>query len=193
MSYTGSFLKAFEETMRNEGFDSNHPLDPGGMTFLGISKVYWPKWDGWVLVTEYLKTRKKETLDKLIEKAKDFYYINFWSPIQGDRLAIYSQDLAAEVFDTSVNMSPNRGIRFLQEALNLLNKNQKLYPDIPADGKIGNQTFNTLSVYITKSGTREQLMKRLLNVMNHLQGEFYINKMRSFPEKEEFRGWFDRT
>ena len=41
--------------------------------------------------------------------------------------------LALEMFDTGVNMGTGRAVGFLQTALNVLNRNQQLYPDMVVD------------------------------------------------------------
>jgi lysozyme family protein len=55
-------------------------------------------------------------------------------------LSIYER-VAAEVFDTGVNMGPKQAIIFLQVALNVLNQQGKQYQDITVDGAIGPRTL----------------------------------------------------
>jgi len=171
---------ALEHTLRHEGETSNLLSDPGGLTYKGISRVYWPNWEGW----KYLD-RGEVPPEFLV---REFYRINFWDRIWGDNLSTFGPNLAAEVFDTAVNLSVTTATKMLQEALNLLNSDQDIYADVVVDGKLGPMTLSAVTdccVY----GRKNKLMK----VLNILQGEHYINLMRRHPEKEEFSGWFNRT
>lgn len=189
------FKKAYTRTLQIEGFYSNNPFDPGGETFLGISRYWHPSWSGWNMVDKYGAGNLPEfILADLFDLAESFYRVNFWDTIQGEKLSSMSPAIAEKIFDTAVNLSVTDSIRFLQDAMNLLNSNTKLYPDIMVDGRIGKITVGTLKNYlITRPGSPEKNERRLLNVFSFLQGNHYINEMRKYPEKEIFRGWFDRA
>jgi len=177
------FLEAFSRTMLFEGERkyTNLPFDPGGQTYSGISRVYWPSWAGW----NFLDKGLRDEADILVP---EFYRINFWNRIQGDVVCKLSPAIAYEIFDTSVHTSVHTGCTFLQQALNLLNRNQKEYKDILDDGMLGLITLTTLSLSFVNNPEA-----RILKVMNHLQGAFYIDRMTKHPEREEFVGWFDRA
>lgn len=175
-----SFEIALERTLEIEKESSNHPLDPGKQTVWGVSRVYWPQWEGWLYVNKGLPVPG--------EIVTLFYRDNFWDRIQGDELASLHDPLATEVFDTAVNVSVRNSIMFLQEGLNLLNRNQKLYPDLVKDCFLGAITLDAIESCIA-----ENRQNRLVKVLNHLQAEYYINIMRKNPEMEEFSGWFERT
>jgi lysozyme family protein len=180
MIYTESFRKGLAHTLGIEGPESNHPLDPGGQTVCGIARNRHPNWEGWQIIDQ------GGTVPN--EMVALFYKVNFWDIINGDRLAALSLDVAIEVFDTAVNISPRRAGGILQEGLNLLNRNGQIYPDLLQDGKIGDITIGALKNCI-KAGR----LKKLAKLLNHLQAEYYIQLMRKNPEKEEFSGWFERT
>ena len=193
---TEFFLDAFNKTMEHEGWGklSNHPADPGQETFSGISRVYWPMWIGWQML-DRLRNEPTNTglFNALMDAVEEFYLVQFWLPIQGDAIAALSIPIAQEVFDTCVNVGLVRGATYLQEGLNLLNLNARIYPDLLLDGKIGPKTISTLNRYLeSRPPSREKAEARLLRIMNCLQGCMYIEKMRKYPEREEFRGWFDR-
>lgn len=175
-----AFEYAFTITDKIEGGESDHPEDPGGHTWRGISRTYWPDWPGWPLIDS--------GIDPPDEMVQEFYRLHFWNRISGDCLARQSVFVAAEVFGTSVNTSVSKGSKILQEALCLLNCNGKIYPDIVIDGRIGPVTVKTLARYLA---TESEPM--LLKLLNDLQSEHYINLMRRYPEREEFRGWFKRV
>lgn len=189
------FKKAYNRTLNAEGFYSNDPFDPGGETFLGISRYWHPSWPGWVLIDKYgARHIPAFNLAALYRFAEDFYRVNFWDRIRGEKLADISPNIAEKIFDTAVNLSVTDSIRFLQDAINLLNRNAELYQDIMVDGRIGKITVGILEKYlITRPGSPKQNETRLLNVFRFIQGHHYINEMRKYPEKESFRGWFDRA
>ena len=47
------FKEAFTKTMSEEGGYNFDRMDPGGETYMGISRVYWPSWEGWVIIDKY--------------------------------------------------------------------------------------------------------------------------------------------
>jgi len=69
---------------------------------------------------------------------KAFYKENYWDKFLGDE--INSQEIADEIFDTSVNMGVERAVKFLQKALNYLNRDELLYLNLVVDGSIENNT-----------------------------------------------------
>lgn len=190
---TPQFLSAFTRTMIHEGYDSNDIDDPGGETYRGISKVFWPMWAGWTILARVRRDNFKTDTELLQSAVENFYLVNFWNQVRGDEIAEISAEIAEEVFDTAVNTGIQKAGKILQEALNLLNLNQLLYPDIHVDGVIGIDTIETLRRYFSlKTPVKNITLPRLLKVMNALQAEHYINLMRKFPEREKFRGWFER-
>ena len=163
------FEKAFQSTIGHEGGYVNDPDDPGGETKFGISKRSYPDID---------------IQELIIEDAQKIYFLDYWKK-QSCHLIEDWPDLAMELFDTSVNMGVGRGARIFQEALNLSNRNQRDGKNINVDGAIGAKTISACRANKNK--------RRLFNIMNILQGEFYINLMRKNEVKEKFVGWFDRV
>lgn len=183
------FNQAFEKTMGHEGGYVNDSTDRGGETYKGISRVHFPKWQGWPIL-DLLRAQhglglinhyagKNNELQVLV---RSFYRENFWTP---NRLNdIPHQKIAEEMFDTGVNMGIGIAARFLQEALNLCNNDGKLYPDISVDGKIGPKTLSSID---------RADRSRLFKTMNLLQGERYINILRRNGTQEKFwGGWLNR-
>jgi len=191
-----AFQLAFARTMKHEGGFSHDPADPGGMTYQGISRVHFPEWQGWEIVDRLLQgssTPAFSNQPELAEMVRKFYELEFWTRIQGDFISSLSKDsveIAAELFDTAVNLGRRRAIEILQSALNLLNRNGLAYPDICEDGRMGYQTAAALAQYVERRGFE---VGALVKLMNHLQGWHYINLMRKYPDKERFVGWFART
>ncbi len=191
------FNKAFIITLGHEGGYSNDPDDAGGETYRGIARRYHPDWSGWALIDENKQNIKflsepdfpgnlpyDYALNTLVE---EFYKTNYWNLFWADEIP--NQAIANELFDTSVNMGISRAVKFLQTGLNVLNRNQKNYPDIVEDGKFGPNTLKTLRSYLKKDKP-----SYLLKVMNILQGEHYLTYMRKSPIQERFaRGWLSRV
>lgn len=192
MSTNDAFDLAFSITMRNEGAYSNITGDAGGETYMGISRVFNPSWSGWFLIDDWkagvITTEARDA--SLEDKVKDFYRVQFWDRVRGDAVAQVSALVALELFDTAVNLGVHRAVEFLQTALNMQNQFGKTYPDIAVDGKLGQQTLNTLRRYLaTEPGSRKDNELILLNCMN---GEQYIYYKKN-SQHERFRGWFKRV
>lgn len=185
------FDVAFDLTMKDEGGYVHDSIDRGGETYCGISRVHHPQWQGWKTIERIKKViaGRNNLPDVLKDNAKikidvrNFYKDHFWDAFQGDR--ILSQPLANELFDIAVNMGVHKAVHFLQESLNLLNRNEKDYHDIVEDGNLGPKTFSIL---------RSHSSEYTLILMNSLQAMHYIEQMRKHPEQEKYaRGWLKRT
>lgn len=165
-----NFNRAFEEVISIEGGYVNNPKDPGGETKFGISKRAFPNID-----------IKSLTLNE----AKSIYWENYWS---NDRLNLDMIDdycIQLELFDTAVNMGVSTAAMMLQEALNLLNRNERNYLDLTVDGWIGETTLNAF-----KKSNKDILEK----VLNGLQFMRYVEIVRYNPEQEVFfNGWMKRV
>lgn len=187
------FNIAFDKTMKSEGGYVFDPIDRGGETYRGISRVYHPQWVGWELI-DFIKSTIKgrnnlsdvlKENDNIKSFVLSFYKDRFWSALQCD--SILAQSIANELFDTAINMGVHRAVRFLQESLNLLNRNERDYPDIIEDGILGPRTLSTLE----GCNSRHEY---ILILMNSLQAMHYIKQMRRYPEQERYaRGWLKRT
>lgn len=187
-----NFRSAYESIMTHEGGYSNDPVDAGGETYKGISRRYHPDWAGWSIIDQ-LKSSSNfpanlSNSPQLQEMVSQFYKEKYWDTFWGDKIT--SQHVANELFDISVNLGRKRAVRFLQRALNLLNRNQQSYPDISEDGIFGPNTMNTLNHYLFMDDDP----KPLLTILNILQGNQYIEYMERNPEQERFaRGWLKRV
>ena len=175
-----SFNKAFEKTVGHEGGFQKDPFDNGNWT--GGKRE-----DGVLKGTKFgisAGSYPDEDIENLtIDRAKELYHKDFWQK-QSCHLMEGNEEIAIELFDTSVNAGIGKGAKIFQEAINLSNRNEKDYKDIDVDGAIGAKTI---------SAFRSCKYKRtLFNIMNVLQGMHYINLMRSNSGYEKYIGWFDR-
>lgn len=184
------FVQAYYITNQIEGGYANDKDDLGGETYRGVSRVNWPKWSGWEIIDSLKKSKSfPENLDKnvgLQNSVQHFYESNFWNMIQGS--LINNQAIANEVYDNAVHMGVERSAEYLQRTINILNRNGKLYKDIPVDRKIGNGTINALHTCIKANGA-----KRVLNVINGFQVKHYLEAMEKRATNEKYIGWFDRV
>jgi lysozyme family protein len=177
------FPEAVRRLLENEGGYCNRPADRGGETFLGISRRFFPKWEGWPIV-DSLRSRgvmpSRENAE-LVKLAQRFYELTFYDPIGGDRLG--DQRLATEMLDQAVNLGVGRAKRFLQESINLLNRGAK--DVVVVDGQVGPATITEL---------RKLNPAHVYRVLNALQAEHYLKLCRGDSSQEEFiRGWLERT
>jgi len=190
------FERAFARTMGHEGGYVYDPDDAGGETYMGISRRFHPRWPGWKTIDEIRITSDHEYFSAILyenlrvkNEARAFYRDHYWDRFQGDLIPM--QEIAEELFDTSVNMGVHRAVIFLQQALNLLNRNQKNYSDISEDGGFGPQTLETFEIYLKLENNN---YSSLLIIMNTLQGMHYVKYMRDHPEQEKYaRGWLKRV
>lgn len=185
------FSEAYEITLKHEGGYDNDPDDVGGETYKGVARAYYPSWPGWAIIDDaksYPNFPDNLTNDtELNRMIKDFYKANYWDRFWGDQIS--NQLIANEMFDTAVNMGVSRAVKFLQTALNLLNRNQSNYSDIVEDGGFGTNTMNALNSYLYLD--KEDYLLKIINI---LQGMHYITYMKSSPTQEKFaRGWLKRV
>lgn len=182
------FKIAFIKTMDHEKGYSNHPKDRGGETYRGIARKFHPTWKGWELIDSYKKSKNFEPLldkDAYLQRlVEEFYKETFWDYLALDK--VMNQVIATELFDTSVNMGQSVAAEFLQIALNLLNRDQKDYKDLPVIGKIGPLTIETVNKYKNEAA--------LVKTLNGLQFSRYRNICdRDRTQEVFFHGWLNRV
>ncbi len=187
-----NFDKAYAKTNAHEGGYANDPVDKGGETIDGISRVHHPNWHGWVLVdrvkreygTDPKVINRVLSKDTIFQRLKRIFYKEQYWDVHGLD-SIQHQRIAEEMYDTGVNMGKEIAARMLQEALNLCNDRGRLYQNISVDGKVGPVTRSTLAK--ANAG-------RVFKTMNLLQGERYINILRRNESQEKYwGGWLNRV
>jgi lysozyme family protein len=170
-------LKIIDDTIGREGAYSNHPSDTGGPTRWGV--------------TESVARRNGFAGDMKLyprEMAVAVYLKRYWEEPKISTIGPINIAIAEELFDTGVNMGPAWACLFLQQALNALNMQGKLYADIKEDGDIGPATRAALTAFLKKRGAEgEEVMLMALNV---LQGARYFAITGARPKNEDFfYGW----
>ncbi len=176
---TKSINAMIDDLIAREGDYVNHPADRGGPTRFGITEAN-------ARAAGYRGDMRQ--LPK--ELATRIYWGRFVTSQGIDLLAKRSPRLAAEALDSGVNMGAPWGVMFLQEALNVFNREGKDWPDLPAvDGVYGPRSDAALArCQVVRAG--QQWEDVLLAAMNCLQGARYIAIAKGRPSQEAFTwGW----
>lgn len=116
---------ALASTLEHEGGWSNHPDDPGGATFRGVTKKAWEAHVG-------RKVTNEELARLTFPQISEFYKKRYWDACRCDDLPAGVDFL---VFDIAVNSGPYRAGIMLQTAINELSR-----AAIIKDGIIGPKT-----------------------------------------------------
>jgi lysozyme family protein len=121
-------------------------------------------------------------------EAAAIYKRLYWLRPRFDAVAARAPAVAAELFDTGVNMGPAVAAGFLQRALNALNRGASDYPDIAVDGRIGPATLAALDAFLAlRSAAGENVLTKALDA---LQGARYVRLAETRPANEAFLyGW----
>lgn len=196
------FINAFLKTGGHEGGYVNDPADRGGETYKGIARKYWPLWDGWQLIDYLTKKYSGTELDAKLAaneglqmSVEEFYLYNFWNR---NRCYDFSQEIADELYDTAVNQGAKTAAKYFQQALNKLNRNQKDFPDLIVDGRIGDKTLVAYAKYLItqKWSSRDEFhcTKWLLDLMNYYQCDKYVKiSDRDLSQERFVPGWLNRV
>ena len=169
--------KLIDDVIRREGGYSNHPADRGGPTNWGVTEQVARAW-GYFGDMRALPRSAAVTI----------YKNRYWSGPKFDQVAAICPAIGDELFDTAVNMGVSAAGKFLQRALNVLNRGATDYPDIGTDGMIGPMTLHALEGFMKKRGAEggEVLRKAL----DGLQCALYVELAEGRPANEAFAyGW----
>lgn len=163
-----------------EGGFVDHPDDRGGPTRYGITQPV-ARSEGYGGAMSALP----------LAVARDIYRRRYWQAPKFDHVATRMPAVAAELFDTGVNMGPAAAVRFLQRALNVLNRGGRDWADIAVDGQIGPRTLAAVDGLARRRGARGEAV--LVKALNALQGARYIALAEARPSQESFVfGWLDQ-
>jgi lysozyme family protein len=170
-------LAKIDAIIQREGGYSNNPHDKGGETIYGIT-VAVARAFGYVGL---MREMPRQT-------AVDIYTERYWLQPHFDLVDEISPLIADELFDTGVNMGQTVGGKFLQRALNVLNKRASLFPDLVVDGVIGKMSIYALRTFLDARGAEGQDV--LLEMLNAQQSVRYIEIAEANSTQEDFEfGW----
>lgn len=160
-----------------EGGYSNNPNDSGGDTMWGIT-VQVARAFGY---SGPMNLMPRET-------AVLIYKQRYWFGPKLDQVNSANNKTAEKMLDIGVNMGTSVAVKFLQRALNVLNRGAKIYPDIVADGNIGPMTLSVLKSFLGNRGLQGETV--LIRLLNDQQGVRYMEIAEGDPKDEEFVfGW----
>jgi lysozyme family protein len=189
-----------------EGDWSCDPDDPGGETYRGIARKYHPSFQGWKIIgvcknrlfSGSFPSSRDQTilLNRELRKDNDLQELvvmylktQFWDRFCGDEIP--SDYVAEEMFDVAINIAGgvHKAGLFLQQALNLLNRQMTLWEDIAEDGIVGDKALSCLKVCLAKKEDEYYLIE----IFNHYQAAHYLQIANQNPKAEKWiRGLIDR-
>ena len=166
-----------DDVIEREGGYVNHPADRGGPTKWGITEAV---------------ARRQGYADDMRDlprsDAAAIYRALYWARPQFDKVADIAPELAAELFDTGINMGTGTATGFLQRALNALNREGRDYADITVDRQIGPRTLCAISDFLKRRGHGGEHV--LIKAVDALQGAHYVRLAETRPSQEAFLyGW----
>lgn len=177
MSRARAIERIIDAVIQREGGYSDHPSDRGGPTMCGITEA---------VAREAGYAGPMPALP--LELARRIYAERYYRAPGFYRVALVAPLIAEELVDTGVNMGPATATRFLQRALNSMNLQGRLYPDLLIDGHLGDLTMAALKAYLTHRQRDGEPV--LLTALNCLQGARYIELTEARPANEDFVfGW----
>ena len=164
--------------VEREGGFVDHPADRGGATCFGVTEAV-------ARAHGYRGAMRHFPRDEALAIYRRLY----WLRPRFDQVARRAPRIAAELFDTGVNMGPAVAATFLQRALTALNRQGKDFADLVPDGRVGPVTLAALDGFLAARGARggETVLLRALEA---LQGERYLRLAERRPANEAFLyGW----
>jgi lysozyme family protein len=160
-----------------EGGYNDHPADRGGATRWGITEAV-------ARAHGYRGDMRAFPRDEAVA----IYRRTYWVRPGFDLIADIAPEVAAELFDTGVNMGPAVAVSFLQRALNALNRGASDYPDIVAGPRIDGATMAALTTFLVRREPHGEGV--LMKALEALQGERYLDLAERRPASEAFLyGW----
>lgn len=167
-----------DDLLEREGGYVNHPADRGGPTKYGITEAV-ARANGFSGAMRDLPR----------DEALAIYRRLYWLRPRFNSVAARAPRVAAELFDTGVNMGPAVAATFLQRALTALNRGAADYADLVPDGRIGTRTLAALDAFLAVRGAAPGEVV-LLRALEALQGERYLRLAENRPANEAFLyGW----
>jgi lysozyme family protein len=166
-----------DDLITREGGYTANPADRGGPTRFGITQQV-------ARAHGYAGDMARLPRDTAIA----IYRADYWTGPRLDALFAVAPKIAAELFDTGVNMGTATAAGLLRRALNALNRGAKDYPDLPASGAIDDAVLAALKAYLRVRGAAGETV--LAKALDALQGARYVSLAETRPANEAFLyGW----
>lgn len=171
-----NFTRFYDFTLKVEGYYSSRAkdVDPGGQTLYGISREYWPDWEGWKvwdnLVDKCQGIPPQDIAEiELQEDLIEFYRWKMWNAVHGDFLSSGVDLLMA---DMAVNLGPARATEIIQEITGA-----------KVDGIFGPKTLKAILDYDHEDLVEDLTTERLK----------YYNSRPEPRRTANLNGWFSRS
>ena len=169
------FEDSIDYVLAHEGGYVDHPADPGGATFWGISLRFLKATGTDVDGDGDIDAADISALTKA--QAKELYRAEFWDKLKLDR--IEAQALATKVLDLAVNTGPKQAVKIVQRGI------KETGVPLRADGKLGTKTRAAIN-----DGNADVLLAAI-------RGEaisFYSSLVEARPQLGVFlNGWLVRA
>ena len=140
-----NFNLCLQLLLEHEGGYVDHPMDPGGATNFGVTRVVYEKYLGRNVTKDEVKAMKAD-------EVADIYKRKYWDKVRGDQLP---SGLDWCVFDFAVNAGVSRASKNLQKFIGT-----------PIDGVIGSGTLKMIDAYPTS-------IKGVIEVYTTERSSFY--------------------
>lgn len=181
MNFTRRYLAFAGRLDQIESKKSDDADDSGGLTLCGISRVAWPNEPIWAMWDKY--GMKVFEMQEFKDAVLNFYFVHFYQPLHCEELG---PSLAWRLFDFGVNCGVTIPVEALQRILNAHNKQEKLWPDMPIDGKFGPRTLKAVNLMMSQGYTDEN-MAHLVAAVQYVR---YLGIVERTPSQEKFiNGW----
>lgn len=175
---TAAVLAIIASIFSVEGGYVNNPADPGGATNHGITEK--------VARAHGYKGAMKDLPKQF---AQSIYFVDYIQAPGFDKLIMLSEPVGEEAVDSGVNAGPAQPSRWLQIALNSLNRQGRDYPDLIVDGKAGAKTMAAYTSLQKLRGNAEAC-RMLIKLMDAQQASYYLSLTQSNTNLETFMpGW----
>ena len=125
--------------LKREGGFVDHPDDRGGATRFGITASV-------ARAAGYAGDMRD--LPEAIARA--IYRRRYWVEPRFDAVAEIAPAVAAELFDTGVNMGPGTAVAFLQRSLNALNRRGRDWADVSPTRAVDAATLDALRAALSR-------------------------------------------
>ena len=161
-----------------EGGYANDPNDAGGETMWGVT-VATARAAGY---SGAMRDMPRATAERIYRK-------QYVEAPGFDRIAAISAPIGEELVDTGVNMGSRVAGRFLQRALNVLNRQGRDFADLVVDGNVGPGTRAALTAFMARRGEVVGTAT-LMKLLEAQQAVRYIDIAEARPANENFMfGW----
>jgi lysozyme family protein len=172
-----TFEKIIDGILAVEKGYVDHPADRGGPTNYGITQAV-ARSNGY--------SGDMRAMPEAF--ARQVYVKRYITEPGFDTVHHINPAIGEELIDTGVNMGPGRAAEFLQKWLNGFNADNRLGGDLFVDGRLGPQTFNMLTRFISWRG--QAGVVAMVRALNGSQAARYLEIAEGNKSQRAFLfGW----